>query len=228
MADSREPGVPDAEIASESREMIAQGAEARVYETEIFGKSAILKERFPKTYRIPEIDNPLRQKRTQMECRALTRCMKFNIRAPAVFYVDMTSCSIFMEKIEGPSVREYLIKDCKEDEAESRSAARVLGDVVRRLHEKNIIHGDLTSSNVIRLESTGELVPIDFGLSFQSSSAEDKAVDLYVLERALLSTHIRGAAMFEEIEKVYSPGNEKVVKRLNVVRARGRKKDMVG
>lgn len=32
-------------------------------------------------------------------------------------------------------------------------------------------------------------VLIDFGLSFTSTLPEDKAVDLYVLERALLSMH---------------------------------------
>jgi tRNA A-37 threonylcarbamoyl transferase component Bud32 len=36
---------------------------------------------------------------------------------------------------------------------------------------------------------------IDFGLSYMSHLPEDKAVDLYVLERAFLSTHPNTEAM---------------------------------
>jgi TP53 regulating kinase-like protein len=38
-------------------------------------------------------------------------------------------------------------------------------------------------------DKTGQLVLIDFGLGSTSTLPEDKAVDLYVLERALLSMH---------------------------------------
>ena len=34
-----------------------------------------------------------------------------------------------------------------------------------------------------------QIALIDFGLSYVKNSAEDKAVDLYVLERAFVSTH---------------------------------------
>lgn len=36
---------------------------------------------------------------------------------------------------------------------------------------------------------------IDFGLSNAKATAEDKAVDLYVLERAFASTHPKSEAM---------------------------------
>jgi len=35
----------------------------------------------------------------------------------------------------------------------------------------------------------GEVFMIDFGLSFVSGKIEDKAVDIYVLKRAFISTH---------------------------------------
>ncbi|KAJ9053449.1 serine/threonine-protein kinase bud32 [Entomophthora muscae] len=67
------------------------------------------------------------------------------------------------------------------------------------MHELNIIHGDLTTSNVMIRTSSGKqeseiedlasTVLIDFGLSSVSSQPEDKAVDLYVLERAFQATH---------------------------------------
>jgi TP53 regulating kinase-like protein len=74
-------------------------------------------------------------------------------------------------------------------------------------------------------------VVIDFGLSFQSRLLEDRAVDLYVLERALLSTHPHSAKLFARILQSYAAHcalGAKVLRRLDDVRARGRKRDMVG
>ena len=44
-----------------------------------------------------------------------------------------------------------------------------------------------------------KLAVIDFGLSFQEGVAEDKGVDLYVLERAFLSTHPNTEKLFAEV-----------------------------
>ena len=60
-----------------------------------------------------------------------------------------------------------------------------------RLHTHNQIHGDLTTSNFIIEKETGDLVLIDFGLTTVSTSPEDMGVDLYVLERAIISTHVQ-------------------------------------
>lgn len=70
-----------------------------------------------------------------------------------------------------------------------------IGKAIGRMHRENVIHGDLTTSNMLlrwHLADTDDkasIVIIDFGLSYVSALAEDKAVDLYVLERALASTH---------------------------------------
>ena len=68
------------------------------------------------------------------------------------------------------------------------SLAQQIGMAVGKLHSLNIVHGDLTTSNMI-LKNSKDLVMIDYGLSGMSQSVEDKAVDLYVLERAIASTH---------------------------------------
>lgn len=62
-----------------------------------------------------------------------------------------------------------------------------MGQMILRLHNVNIIHGDLTTSNM--MISNDKLYLIDFGLAYTKPNAEDKAVDLYVLERAFVSTH---------------------------------------
>jgi TP53 regulating kinase-like protein len=113
--------------------------------------------------------------------------------------------------------------------------AEEIGKVLGKLHANNIIHGDLTSSNMLLVmdgKDTPTIVLIDFGLSHVESSVEDKAVDLYVLERALISTHANIDQLFTAILSAYIKENKKesqeVLKKLNEVRARGRKKTMVG
>jgi len=98
-----------------------------------------------------------------------------------------------------------------------------------------IIHGDLTTSNMlIRLNGDGapfELVMIDFGLSYVSPVIEDKAVDLYVLEKAFISTHPNSQHIFDMILNVYqssAPNGGKVLKKLDAVRKRGRKRNLFG
>jgi TP53 regulating kinase-like protein len=81
----------------------------------------------------------------------------------------------------------------------------------------------------------GEVVLIDFGLATQSIQDEDRAVDLYVLERAFGSTHPRQEGWFDEEVLQSQEGyrgsfkNANVVlKRLEDVRLRGRKRSMIG
>ncbi|KAJ3087307.1 TP53 regulating kinase, partial [Physocladia obscura] len=81
--------------------------------------------------------------------------------------------------------------------------SRKIGEGLGKLHNADIIHGDLTTSNLMLRAESLSLVFIDFGLSFVSSLAEDKAVDLYVLERALASTHPQSHVLLEEILKSY-------------------------
>ncbi len=70
--------------------------------------------------------------------------------------------------------------------------------MVAQLHNHNFIHGDLTTSNFLVEAATGDLVLIDFGLTVVSSSAEDMGVDLYVLERAFISTHVAAKDLVRE------------------------------
>lgn len=80
----------------------------------------------------------------------------------------------------------------------------------------------------------GDIILIDFGLAAQAtkqSQDEDRAVDLYVLERAFAATHPSAESLFQEVLRTY--GNsfseaKRVLKRLADVRLRGRKRSMLG
>lgn len=131
-----------------------------------------------------------------------------------------------------------------------------IGKAVGGMHQIGVVHGDLTTSNLMlrplragngttgngdgvgdvgegegRRSLEGEIVLIDFGLSAQSVQDEDKAVDLYVLERAFGSTHPKAEGLFREVLRAYGEsykGAGVVLKRLEEVRMRGRKRSMLG
>ncbi|PYH69179.1 serine/threonine protein kinase BUD32 [Aspergillus vadensis CBS 113365] len=171
---------------------------------------------------------------------------------------------ILMEWIEGCVVRvviqrweRYIKARCAsgsgsgvgEEEKKVKGLLRRVGAAVGALHKAGVVHGDLTTSNLILRgaeepaaegdgegegvspDMQGEVVLIDFGLASQSIQDEDRAVDLYVLERAFGSTHPRTEPLFGEVLEGYRAsyrGSGSVLKRLEDVRMRGRKRSMIG
>jgi TP53 regulating kinase-like protein len=106
-----------------------------------------------------------------------------------------------------------------------------LGQIIAQIHSSGVIHGDLTTSNfMIKLNDTKQLIPIDFGLSSFSTSSEDRAVDLYVLERALISTHpnLNFEILLQSYAKHMDKSGTDILKKLEAVRLRGRKRIMIG
>lgn len=188
---------------------------------------------------------------------------------------------LLMEWIEGRCVKDLLREwdtwykntastispeELSLQEEEVKKLLGRIGRAVGSLHNKGgVVHGDLTSSNIMirpsaasvqpngigaemsngdhewkELKSAppnlnGEIVLIDFGLATQSIQDEDRAVDLYVLERAFGSTHPRQEGWFDS-EVLQSPNGYRgsfknsnvVLKRLEDVRLRGRKRSMIG
>lgn len=77
----------------------------------------------------------------------------------------------------------------------------------------------------------GDIYLIDFGLTSSTIQDEDRAVDLYVLERAFSATHPAAEHLFHELLEAYGTsykGAKSVLKRLEGVRLRGRKRSMLG
>lgn len=214
---------------------MTQGAEGRVYVADWLGHSVIIKQRFPKKYRHVDLDTHITQERIKAEARALTRCRSLGIRTPAVYDVNFDKREIILENITNSiTVRNYIYaaveRDLSMDSMEILSMAEKIGKILAKMHSNHIIHGDLTTSNMLLVQpyESSEVILIDFGLSSVEERAEDKAVDLYVLERAILSTHPNTepfvSCCIAAYKKAGGNGAEDVVKRLDEVRTRGRKK----
>ena len=208
------------------------GAEARVTSGVFCGKECVVKRRLPKEYRHPVLDTRLRKARTLHEARCLVRCAREGVDAPKLYFVDTSSMSIFMELVRGKTAKEALLEE--QLVGRRQAIAYQIGSAVGRLHDAGIVHGDLTTSNmIVREKSPPESVGIaliDFGLGAQAvKNPEDKAVDLYVLERALASMHPNSdTELVPVVLKAYRENSPKmhflVMQRLDQVRKRGRKR----
>ena len=164
-------------------EIINIGAEATVTATEWFGISAISKRRDVKKYRRQEIDEFIRSNRTLKEANMLNR-VREKVDVPSIYFVDLRQSEIIMENIDGTKVRDVLTKD----ESDKAEIVRIIGEMVAILHKNHIIHGDLTTSNMI-IRKNGNICLIDFGLSSTSKKLEDKGVDIRLFKGILQSAH---------------------------------------
>ena len=163
-------------------DILAKGAESDIFDESYLNRNAILKKRVSKSYRISEIDNQIRYSRTKSEAKILSDVKDTGVRTPVLYDIDLDNKEILMEKINGDMVKDIIPTL---DDSELESLSYNIGYNIALIHSKNIIHGDITSSNI--LLDDGNLVFIDFGLSYYSDLLEDKSVDLLVFKKSLKS-----------------------------------------
>ncbi|MBI2657636.1 Kae1-associated serine/threonine protein kinase [Candidatus Woesearchaeota archaeon] len=194
------------------QKLIAQGAEAKLF----LEDGNVLKQRFSKSYRIKEIDEKLRGSRTRREAKVLQKLEAIDFSAPKLISNDEKE-SLVIEKINGKLVKDILEK------SDYKKLCGEIGKKVAILHNSSIIHGDLTTSNMILSK---EIYFIDFGLSFFSEKAEDRAVDLHLLKEGLESKHYRiWEGCFKcalDAYKKEANNSSETLKRLEAVEKRGR------
>jgi len=197
------------------KEFIDQGAEAIISKE----NEAIIKERIKKGYRHPELDAKLRKFRTRREAKVLNKLEELNFPAPRLHDWSDKAMELRMEMINGNKIRDILYQN-------PLALSEEMGKKIGILHDQDIIHGDLTTSNMI-LEK--EIKFIDFGLSFFSSKDEDKAVDLHLFRQALESKHHQNwEECFQAALKGYkasNPNADSVIERFEQVESRGRNKN---
>jgi Kae1-associated kinase Bud32 len=205
------------------KNILAQGAEAIIRLKE----DQISKERFKKYYRHPLLDLSLRRSRTKREAKVLEKLKELNFPSPRLEGFSDQKMTLKMSFVPGIKVRDFLRSPSLKT-SELSVIAREIGRLTAKLHQNNMIHGDLTTSNLIWDNNKKQLFFIDFGLSFFSDKAEDKAVDLFLLDRALESTHYQYyPKVFELIKESYKEdyhGSELILDRFLQVTSRGRNK----
>jgi Kae1-associated kinase Bud32 len=195
------------------KNIISQGAEAIIS----LDKDIILKNRIKKSYRIPVLDNRLRSQRTKREVKILQKASLL-ISVPKI--ISSSNDSIQMEYIKGKKLSEHL-----DSLHNSSLVCKQIGSSLAILHDNNLIHGDLTTSNM--LYANKKVYFIDFGLGYESSKVEDKAVDLHLIKEALNAKHhVNAVKFFKAILAGYkkSKNSKQVIARLDVVEKRGRYK----
>jgi len=204
------------------QKLIAKGAEARLFLGDYLNNPIIIKDRLPKSYRLKELDERLRGFRTRREAKVLDKLNRAGFKSPKVISCDGNE-KILMEKIDGILVKEI-------PERNFKKICIQIGENVAIMHNEGIIHGDLTTSNMILKENpdavSGDVYFIDFGLSFFSEKAEDRAVDIHLFKEALESKHSSiWKKCFDAFLQSYEKKAEKsreTLKRLENVEKRGR------
>ncbi|MFH1229243.1 MAG: KEOPS complex kinase/ATPase Bud32 [Candidatus Aenigmatarchaeota archaeon] len=197
--------------------IIKRGAEAILYIED--GK--LVKERLKKGYRLPEIDTRLRKLRTRKEAKLLSEARRIGVETPKIFSVDEKEFKIRMEFVKGERIKEFFNEA---SDANRKKVAREIGRMVGLLHKSSIVHGDLTTSNMILKDK--KVFFIDFGLGGTSFKTEDLAMDLSVFKEALKSTHFNYLdLLWNSFIKGYEQTNDnfnKVLDTLNGIEKRGR------
>lgn len=202
--------------------LIKKGAEAELYRGDWMGFDSIFKRRVPKAYRNKELDRYIRSTRTSLEAKLLSESRRLGVPTPLVYLVDVERAEIIMSHIDGTTVKQLM--GGLDDEGVGRLFEDV-GNLVGRLHRGGIVHGDLTTSNMVVKD--GRVFFIDFGLGEHSFSTEARGVDIHLMRRALESSHHRASKRaYSSFIAGYSGtfGGEarEVIRRVGEIRRRGR------
>ena len=217
----------------------------------------MVKERFVKKYRVKELDQKLTKNRMLNESKYIARASKLGINVPTLFFVDLIERKIYMEYLENSCQLKVILQAIYSQNDISQFSSLIdkisndLGNMISNLHSGDLVHGDLTPSNIIlkvKEDTNSELLNnaekiildkknydymylIDFGLSSvalsTTSGIEDKAVDLYVLKRAIISSNPKSEELFEKAMDIYQKNcknGKEIIERYKKVEMRGRNK----
>lgn len=196
------------------------GAEARLDSSIWMGREVVVKQRVVKGYRHPSLDRSLQTSRIRNEARLLLEARRAGIAVPIVYSIDYDSNQIVMEEVKGARIKDALNEL---PEPEARAVCEKIGEIAARLHANDIVHGDLTTSNML-LEGE-RIVLIDFSLGSKTSELEDKGVDMHLLEEAFHSAHYKRSELYEVVKDSYVRRYERgrdVLAKVKEIEKRGR------
>jgi len=201
--------------------ILYRGAEAEICLSNYMDFQVIQKKRVRKSYRIKNIDDRLISFRTKEEVKLIADARLQGVSVPIIYDVDLEYGIITMEYIEGKRIKDIFNKI---SEVERIQICNKIGKSIARLHNNDIIHGDITTSNMILFDNCINF--IDFGLGEKNSGIEAKGVDLHVLMEAMESTHSKYANFFDYVldgyKKELKEDANLVIKKIEEIVKRGR------
>ncbi len=201
--------------------VLYRGAEAEICVSTHLGMEVVQKRRLPKLYRLPEIDQALIAYRTREESKLIREARVAGVSVPLLYDVDLPGGVITMEYVKGKRVKDILNAL---PESERKHLCGIVGQSIALLHNHNIIHGDITTSNMIL--ANGRVTFIDFGLGMKSIELEAKGVDLHVLMEAFESTHSQRPTCFQDTfegyRQVFTGDADAVLGKIEEIVQRGR------
>ena len=204
----------------EPLKLLHEGAEATVTAGKWMGKPAVLKMRRPRSYRHPDLDRRLTRSRLSVEVRVLGRLQQSGFSSPSLYDCDIEESWILISRIDGRPLYEAI-----SDGSAGIDVMENIGALIRRLHEEDISHGDLTTHNIL-IDEMGNLSLIDFGLARVSPELEHMGLDLQVLNECLTASHSElGGAVDAMLRGYIDAGNNEaanVVSRFETIRGRVR------
>lgn len=165
-------------------ELFHRGAEADLYTSHISSWKIVVKKRIPKAYRNTLLDSSIRRERTISESSLIHESKLAGAKCPSLFAVDIENTSIVMTYIDGPLARDSI------DGMGRKGLVDIftkLGEEIGLMHQSGIVHGDLTTSNLIISQDVPFVV--DFGMAHRSAQVEDRAVDLHLMQRSIITSH---------------------------------------
>lgn len=216
--------------------LIKRGAEAEIYLSKWLDRDVIVKKRIAKRYRNKELDRALRAKRIKTEAKLISDVRALGISTPIIYDIDTVECKLTMEHVDGIRVKEILPKL---SEKERKKLCNRIGRDIGILHNNDIIHGDLTTSNMIvtgdtensrnlpkacKLPKDYKVYFIDLSMGEKNNEIEAKGTDLHVLKEAFESTHSE-LNCFGYVLDGYRKGYDKaddVIMKIDEITKRGR------
>lgn len=184
-----------------------KGAEAEIVQKIFNGQKAISKNRIKKNYRDSKLDLFIRKKRTRSEIKLIKAASKVT-NVPQILNIDEEHQKIVLQFIDGPIVKDVINKKI--------FLCEIIGKEIKKIHEVGIIHGDLTTSNMIyfkdkTIQNHEKIFFIDFGLGYFSKKIEDQATDLIVFKKTFNSTHSSISGGWDKVMKGYCPSQKLLI-----------------
>ncbi len=180
--------------------LLYKGAEADVVLGHWQGLEAVFKVRKPLKYRLEVLDDAIRRQRTIREAQMIHLAKKAGVASPFLYDIDVPGSTLVMEYVRGERVKDLV---GSLDQKELEGLFFEFGRNTAKLHSAGIMHGDLTTANVVRRDVA--LVFIDFGLSVRTTRLEDQAVDLRLIKETLVGAHPEIATLaLESLNRGYA------------------------